>query len=342
MDAPFLHTYNSQNAANSGCVYTSTVRFDASLIEKRNLMAASDLINKVEFFSLLDTRQRITLTNLFRVLTLKKGEILFRFGDHGDSFYVVQSGMMELFVHDHGGGKISLTKCGEGHFFGELSLFDGGPRTATAVALEDTTMLALSREKLMKFLEQNPSAAMNMITVMGQRIRNTGDLLRQRVTRNVNEESEDRRTLSEKLADNIARVCGSMGFLFAHILFFAFWVSWNIEPLQKSGINWLGLSTFDPFPFGLLAMMVSSEAIILSTCLLISQNRQAAKDRIRADIEYEVNLKAELEVAHLHEKMDHMHAEVLARLHKFGESNNTDQRSHRRSENYPLVAEKLD
>jgi len=96
---------------------------------------------------------------------------------------------------------------------------------------------------------------------------------------------------------------------------FAFWITWNIEPVYHSGINWLGRAPFDPFPFGLLAMSVSVEAIILSTCLLISQNRQAAKDRIRSDIEYEVNLKAELEVAHLHEKIDHMHAEILARLH---------------------------
>jgi uncharacterized membrane protein len=106
-----------------------------------------------------------------------------------------------------------------------------------------------------------------------------------------------------------------MYFLAAHIAFFALWITWNIQAPPNSGHNLLGLGVFDPFPFGLLAMSVSVEAIILSTCLLISQNRQAAKDRIRADIEYEVNLKAELEVAHLHSKVDRMHAEILARLH---------------------------
>jgi len=278
-------------------------------------MAAPDLINKVEFFSLLGTKERSTLTNMFKVLAIREGQVLFRFGDPGDTFYVVKTGLVELFTHDHGGSKIVLAKCGPGNFFGELSLFDGGARTATALALEDSALLVLSREKLIKFLEQNPSAAINMITVMGQRIRNTGNLLRQRVTRNVNEESKDRRTLSEKAADNIARICGSMPFLLIHVLLFTFWITWNIEPIYHSGINWLERAVFDPFPFGLLAMTVSVEAIILSTCLLISQNRQAAKDRIRSDIEYEVNLKAELEVAYLHEKLDNMHAEILARLH---------------------------
>jgi len=279
-------------------------------------MTAPDLINKVEFFSLLGTRERSTLTSMFKVLPLHAGQVLFRFGDPGDTFYVVKTGLVELSTHDHGGSKIVLAKCGPESFFGELSLFDGGARTATAMALEDSTLLVLSREKLISFLEKNPSAAINMITVMGQRIRNTGNLLRQRVTRNVNDESQDRRTLSEKLADSIASVCGSMPFLLIHVLIFAFWIIWNIEPVYHSGFNWLRQAVFDPFPFGLLAMTVSVEAIILSTCLLISQNRQAAKDRIRSDIEYEVNLKAELEVAHLHEKIDHMHAEILARLHK--------------------------
>jgi len=278
-------------------------------------MVAPDLINQVEFFSMLGIKERTTLTSMFKVVPLHMGQVLFHFGDPGEAFYVVKTGQVELYVNDHGGGKITLMKCGPGNFFGELSLFDGGARTATAVALEDSALLMLSREKLIAFLEQNPAAAIGMINVMGQRIRNTGNILRQRVTKNVNEETEDRRTVSEIAADTIAKVCGSMHFLIAHILFFLFWITWNLV-IPQTGFNWLGQVPFDPYPFGLLAMSVSSEAIILSTCLLISQNRQAAKDRIRSDIEYEVNLKAELEVAHLHEKIDHMHAEILARLHK--------------------------
>ena len=93
-----------------------------------------------------------------------KGRCYSAFDDPGDTFYVVKTGLVELFTHDHGGSKITLAKCEPGHFFGELSLSDGGARTATAVALEDSALLALSREKLLIFLEQNPSAAINMLS----------------------------------------------------------------------------------------------------------------------------------------------------------------------------------
>jgi len=174
------------------------------------------------------------------------------------------------------------------------------------LALEDTELLVLDRGDLLLFLRKKPDAALDMLTVMGQRIRQSGELLRGRVTRNVNEEVEDKRTVIEKAADWIAEFSGSIPFLGIHIIIFTAWIVWNTFP---------GLLAFDAFPFGLLTMAVSLEAIILSVFVLLSQNRQIAKDRIRSDIEYEVNLKAELEVAHLHEKVDRLHGEVLSRLH---------------------------
>lgn len=274
----------------------------------------------IGLFALLSDDDYRILTGMFEVESVAKGQTLYHFGEPGDRFYVVKSGAVELFTRDHGGSKIVLDRCGPDHFFGELALFDGGARSATAVALEDSSLMVLSRDNLIAFLQKHPSAAIHMLTVAGRRLRSTGDQLRRRVTRNANEESSDRRTLSEKAADSIASICGSMPFLLGHMAFFALWLLWNIETVRGSGLNWLGQATFDPFPFGLLCMMVSGEAILLSTCVLISQNRQAAKDRFRSDIEYDVNLKAELEVAHLHEKLDHLHAELLARLNALRKS----------------------
>jgi len=141
---------------------------------------------------------------------------------------------------------------------------------------------------------------------MGQRIRQSGEVIRRRVSRNVNEETEDKRTMVEKAADWIAEFSGSIPFLFIHVVVFALWIALNTLPIFLH---------FDPFPFGLLTMVVSLEAIILSVFVLLSQNRQIVKDHVRSDIEYEVNLKAELEVAQLHEKVDHLQAEILSRLH---------------------------
>jgi uncharacterized membrane protein len=150
-----------------------------------------------------------------------------------------------------------------------------------------------------------------MLAVVVRHVRNTGALLRQRVTRNANEEAVENRTLPQRIADAISEICGSMSFLITQMFLFACWMIWN------TGLTgWFGSKAFDPFPFSLLGTSVSVEAILLSTFVLISQKRQGAKDRIRADIEYEVNLKAEMEVAYLHDKLDHMHAELLARMHK--------------------------
>jgi CRP/FNR family cyclic AMP-dependent transcriptional regulator len=213
---------------------------------------------------------------------------------------------VELWVKDHVGERIVLAVMEAGDFFGELSLLDNGPRAATAEALEDTELVVLDRDDLLLFLRKKPDAALDILTVMGQRIRHSDDLVRKRVSRNANEEVEDHRTIVEKAADWIAEFSGSLPFLALHIVWFVIWIGWNVLPAFQH---------FDPFPFGLLTMTVSLEAIILSVFVLLSQSRQIAKDKVRSDIEYEVNLKAELEIAHLHEKVDHNQAEMLNRLH---------------------------
>jgi uncharacterized membrane protein len=147
---------------------------------------------------------------------------------------------------------------------------------------------------------------MELLTATGRRLRKNAELLRHTASRNVNQEIADHRTTVMKVADWISDFSGSLPFLFLHLGFFFFWIIFNLGLLP--------VGDFDPFPFGLLTMVVSLEAIILSVFVLLSQNRQIARDRVRGDIEYDVNLKAELEIAHLHEKVDHMHSEVLARL----------------------------
>jgi uncharacterized membrane protein len=135
--------------------------------------------------------------------------------------------------------------------------------------------------------------------------RKADELLRTRVSRNVNEEIEEKLTPLQRVADWIAWFSGSMPFLMVNAVWFIIWVSVNTLSL--------GVEHFDPYPFGLLTMIVSLEAIFLSCFVLVSQNRQAEKDHVRSDIEYEINIKAELEVAHLHEKTDHIHQEMMRR-----------------------------
>jgi CRP/FNR family cyclic AMP-dependent transcriptional regulator len=269
-------------------------------------MQTGDLLGTVPLFQRLSGSERADLERVLERRTVPLGTQIFSISEPGDSLYIVGTGVVELFVKDDSGAKIVLTVCGAGEVFGELSLFDGGPRTASAVTLEEATLLVLDRDDLLAFLQRHPAAAMDLLTTMGQRIRSTDEILRRRVARNINEEMEIRSTTVEKIADVIAAFSGSIPFLVGNAVWFVAWIVWNTTPF--------GQRYFDPYPFGFLTMVVSLEAIFLSIFVLVSQNRQAAKDRLRAEAEYEVNLKAELEIRHLHEKMDFLTEELLARL----------------------------
>jgi uncharacterized membrane protein len=170
----------------------------------------------------------------------------------------------------------------------------------------DSELLLLDRDDLLLLFQKQPDAALNMLAAMSGMLRKVDRLLQTRVSRNVNEEMEERLPTLQLIADWIAWFSGSMQFLIINGLWFVIWIAVNTMNL--------GVEQFDPFPFGLLTMIVSLEAIFLSCFVLISQNRQAAKDKIRADIEYDVNVKAELEVAHLHEKVDHIHEQMLEKF----------------------------
>jgi CRP/FNR family cyclic AMP-dependent transcriptional regulator len=265
------------------------------------------LLSEVPFFTLLDDQEREELARVVQAVTAPAGQTLFSYGDPGDSLFVIRSGAVEVFIKNDTGTRILLETARAGDFFGELSLLDGGPRTASVVVIEDMEALRVDRENLDRFLLARPAAALDLLTAMGRRLRFTAEKLRHTASRNVNEEIEDKRTSVMKVADWIAEFSGSIAFLLIHVVLFTGWIVLNLE-----SISWA--PRFDPYPYGLLTMAVSLEAIFLSVFVLLSQNRQAAKDRVRADIEYDVNLKAELEVAHLHEKVDRLAGDVAMRL----------------------------
>lgn len=269
--------------------------------------ADPQLLNGVPLFELLDEQERATLAERMDTVHFKAGTTLFHRGDPGDSLYVLRSGEVEIFFKNDTGERILLETARAGDFFGEVSLLDAGPRTASAYVTQDVEAVEVDREDLAELMKIRPGAAMELLTATGRRLRETNEKLRRTASRNVNVETEDKRSTVMKVADWISEFSGSLEFLFIHIGIFFTWIVLNSGPLARFG-------GFDPFPYGLLTMCVSLEAIILSVFVLLSQNRQVARDRVRNDIEYDVNLKAELEIAHLHEKFDHLHAEVLQRL----------------------------
>ncbi len=268
-----------------------------------------NFLGHIKMFELLNEGDRVALAAVVDELPVPEGHTLFQAGDPGDSLFIVRSGEIELFIKDTAGQKIVLTAAQSGDMFGELAMLDTGPRTATALALTESQVLVLDRGDLVLLFQRQPEAALHMLAALSGLTRKADELLRTRVSRNVNEEMEVHSTALQKIADGIAWFSGSMPFLMINGGWFVIWIIINTVPL--------GIPAFDPYPFGLLTMIVSLEAIFLSCFVLISQNRQAEKDRVRSDIEYEVNIKAELEVAHLHEKTDRIYENMMARFEKF-------------------------
>jgi uncharacterized membrane protein len=267
------------------------------------------ILTEVPLFQALDATERAALAARVDAVTEPAGKLLFNYGDPGESIYIVRAGEVEIFSKNDTGERIVLETAGPGDFFGEISLLDGGPRTASAVVTKDLEAVVVDRGDLESLLQVHPAAAMDLLTAAGRRLRESAKLLRRTVSRDVNLAVEDERTALMKIADWISEFSGSLTFLFIHCVLFAVWILLNTGPLGHTA-----LGGWDPFPYGFLTMCVSLEAIILSVFVLLSQNRQAARDRLRNDVEYQVNLKAELEIAHLHEKFEHHNAEVLERL----------------------------
>jgi CRP/FNR family cyclic AMP-dependent transcriptional regulator len=265
-------------------------------------------IAEVPFFKHLSESDRVDLSQSLERLHVPAGRLLFAAGDPGDCLYIIKSGSVELFVRNTVGDKVLLHTSGEGDLFGELSLLDSGPRSASALAAGPTDLLVLHRKDLIAFMAERPEALRGLLLVVGERLRLADDMLRKHSVKNSNEVIEEKLTPLQRMAYWVADWFGSVSFLILHLVLFIVWMIWNSAPV--------GLVQFDPFPYSALCMVVSLEAIFLSIVVLITQNLEGAREKIRSGIEYDVNLKAELEINHLHSKVDLMHAEVLSRLHR--------------------------
>jgi CRP/FNR family transcriptional regulator, cyclic AMP receptor protein len=266
-----------------------------------------NLLVNIPMFAGLPPAELEELAGLLKRRDFKAGQPIFWVGDAGTDSYIIQSGRVTMSCPDEHGRDIILDDLGPGDFLGEICLLDGGPHMATARAQTDVILGSLSRAELMTFLKHWPDAANHVISALGAQQRAVWQRLRG-VT-NANAVIEERATTWQRVADVIASVSASRAFVLLHMAWFAGWMILN----QVKGKD-----APDPYPFGLLTMIVSLEAIFLSIFVLISQTRAGQKDRIRADLDYQVNLKAQHEIMRLHEKFDQLAAERRAQPRNAG------------------------
>lgn len=267
-------------------------------------------LRQIPLFQLLDDNELAALTDQLEVRKYWKGQMVFWQGSPGDTMFLVHSGKVELFIKDKNGDVVNLNCAEPGDMFGELALLDQQPRSANAKATADTTLLVIDQNDLRQLFQAYPAAAFDIMAMLSRRIREADVLLSERVVaRNVNDEMVAERSINQRLADFFSMIAGDMRFVYASGVFFAVWIVWNTNLIP-------GLVAFDPFPFGLLTTIVSLEAIFLSTFVLVSANRQAERDKVRNDIEYEINVKAELEIKELHDKVDRLEDLLATHLNK--------------------------
>ncbi|HEY1087464.1 MAG TPA: DUF1003 domain-containing protein [Archangium sp.] len=269
--------------------------------------ADTQLLSAVPLFERFNEEERQVLAAQLDEVEFQAGQMIFRRTDPGGAIFIVASGEVEVFIEDSTGSRIVFETVKPGHFFGELSLLDGESRSASAQALVSTRALRVDRQDLEQLFARHPTAAMDVLGVIGRRLREADKLLGVRPRFSPNEAVEERVTWVEWIADKAADFSGRFSFLIVHAAWFAVWITLNVDLVP-------GMHAFDPFPFGLLTMIVSLEAIFLSCMVLISQNRSAQKEKIRSDVEYEANIRAGLEVTQLHVKMDAMNDTLVARL----------------------------
>ena len=267
------------------------------------------LLAEIPLFSNMDKDEISELRSIMTERVYQPGQICMKEGDQGATFQIIEQGEVEIWLNDTDGKKVILDNLGPGKFFGELSMLSGETRSATATSSEQVVTLELSREEFFDFLRRRPDAAIDVLTELGERLKHTDDILRTRISRNPNDTHDQTLSIAQRIADIIADFSGSMPFLFINLTVFVIWIITNVVNPQIFR---------DPYPFQFLTMAVSLEAIFLSIFVLISQNRQATKDRIKADLDYQVDVKAEMEMSmimvkvhNIEQKLHHIHADLL-------------------------------
>ena len=256
-------------------------------------MVDPSLFDEVPIFSLLDVEEKLVLAQQVSARQFEKGETIFKTGDPGGNAYLLQRGRVHISLTDLAGEVVLVDVCGDGGLFGMSSLLARADHLTTAVAMEETQAIEIDREDIAALLQKKPLAGLDMMTMIEQQLRATHELMRVRVSRNPNTEIEAVETWGEHLADGVARFGGSWTFVSAFAATLIIYTAINIV-IDKP---------WDPYPFILLNLFLSMLAAVQAPVIMMSQNRQDTKDRVRSELDYRVNLKAEVEITELLHRM---------------------------------------
>lgn len=244
------------------------------------------LLRQIPLFESMEDADLAALGVKLSSRSFQEGDIVFAQGDEGDAMYIIEEGAVDI-VAGTGAQRVTVASLFNGQYFGELSLLDGAPRSAAAIAARATLVLSLERDDFVEFVKRRPEAALSIMHELGERMRATNELMTRTVSRNVVEEVEGNLSLGDFVADRVAAFGGSWPFIFIFGGFMAFWMTWN---------SVAGKLAFDPLPFMFLNLFLSTVAALQAPVIMMSQNRQSSKDKAMAVNDYQVNLKNEVSI----------------------------------------------
>ncbi len=244
-------------------------------------------LRHVPLFALLDDEERAVLAAEVELKTYAPRQRIYKSGDAGGRGYVMISGRARVTTVDQDNQEVVVDEPGHGEFFGFASMLDGTPHQTEATALEESRCLEVDREDIARLLERKPLAGMDMLSVLGRQFHASQQLVRVRASRHPNEVIETEATFGERVADQVARFGGSWSFIGLFAVSLAIYTTVNVH---LAGRAW------DPYPFILLNLFLSMLAAIQAPVIMMSQNRQDKKDRLRGELDYEVNRRAAADV----------------------------------------------
>jgi len=259
-------------------------------------MACSpEILRRVPLFALLDDEETAVLAGQVEVKTFTQRQRIWKIGDPGGRAYVLVSGVVRVTTVDEDQQEVIVDQPAEGEFFGFASMLDQTAHQTEAIAVEESVCLEVDRHDIATLLERKPHAGMDMLTVLGRQFHASQQLVRVRASRNPNDVIEEDMTFGERIADRVAAFGGSWTFI---ITFGATIIGYTAINVVLRGQAW------DPYPFILLNLFLSMLAAIQAPVIMMSQNRQDTKDRLRGELDYDVNRRAESEIQGLSRKLN--------------------------------------
>jgi len=254
-----------------------------------------DVLRQVPLFALLDDEETAVLAGQVEIKTFAPRQRIYKMGDPGGQAYVMVSGSVRLTTIDEDHQEVVVDQPAEGEFFGFASMLEQTPHQTTAIAQEETVCLEVDRHDISVLLERKPMAGMDMLTVLGRQFHASQKLVRVRASRNPNQVIEEEETFGERIADTVASFGGSWTFIISFAVVLSAYATTNVI---------LRYRAWDPYPFILLNLFLSMLAAIQAPVIMMSQNRQDKKDRLRGELDYDVNRRAEAEIQGLAHKMN--------------------------------------